>query len=137
MAVLATAIDRTVNPAALHSNDGMIDVSLFVEEYALVALTGTEDIAGKRMGQNLLVGTWYANRTGCHGDAGCTGHVGGLVTAIDVGQDVSARNLYPRVTTDETCRAEIFCRSIRNSTAAAAKDVAIEGVSVRGYASSA
>ena len=146
VAILAAAEDRAVDPAAGDVDLGGNHIGPVVEEDALVALTGTEEVAGDRVRGNLVEGARHTEGGVAaevhHAVAGViredrllvgegvVTHVGHLVAAIDGGEDMAAGDVDLRVAVDGTCRLQPFARSIGEVARATAEDIAIEGVAV-------
>ena len=137
MTIFASAEHRTVNRAAGDCNDGILHVGLLVEEYAWVTLAATEEVAGHGVGGNLTQSAGHTDCSARHHNGTYTGridiiitNVRHLVTAIDVGQDVSTGDFYPNVAAYGTGPVVPFTRTVRIFTAATAEHVAVVGVSV-------
>ena len=108
----------------------ILDIGPGVEEYTLVTLTGTKQVAGNRMCFHLLHSTRYTQCTSRHGNGGIAGYIGMLVTAIYAGKDVTASNCYRGITAYRTGSTMPFTRSIRNKSATAAKYVTVVGMTI-------
>ena len=135
MAVFTTTIDGAIHSTALNFDNGILYVSVFVEEDALVALTTAKDVARERMSNNLSVSTRHTNRTGCHRDVSRAIHIGGFATAIDVGQDMTAANGHICISFDLSSTVQIYTSAqcvieVRHTTGTATKHVAIVGMAV-------
>ena len=131
VAVLAAAQHRAVDAAAGDFDDGVTDVGPLVEVDALVALAGTEEVAGDGVGGNLFECARHAERgVAAEVDLAVANDIGHLVAAIDRGEDVAAGDDDEGVALDTACRADPFARCVGDDTGAAAEDVAIDGVAV-------
>ena len=114
MTILTTAEDRTIDCTASDIHNGILYIGLFIEEDTCVTFAGTEEVAGDRV---------FVNLTKCTGHTECgssaevdgrrTGHVGHLVTAINVCQDMTARDVYRGITADRTRSKVPLACSIR------------------------
>ena len=118
MAVLTTAEHRAVDFAAGYLDHSVLNICVFVEEDALVALAGTEEVAGDGVSVNLGQRARHAYRAAGHLDCRCTVHIGGLVTAIDVGQDMAATDGHVRVTLHPSCAHNVSAFTQINAPAA-------------------
>ena len=95
-----------------------------IEEYALVTLTGTEEVAGHGVSRHLFVCTRHTECTTHHVDGTLAlvcydgqifsgTDISHLVTAIDTGQDMTANDIYYGIATHITCLAMPLTRFIR------------------------
>ena len=131
MTILTTTEDGAVNGTASDIHNGILYIGLFIEEYTRVTLTRTEEVAGDRVFVNLTECTRHTEcGSSAEVDRSRTGHVGHLVTAINVCQDMAARDVYRGITTDRTCSEVPLAWSIRIVTGTTAEDVTIEGMSI-------
>ena len=108
MTILTTAKDGAIDSATLDIDKSTVYIRFFVEEDALVALTGTEDITRIRMCYDLSDGTWHTDGTAGHLDGSRALHIRSLTTAIDVRYDMSSGDIDRGVALDAACGAEIF-----------------------------
>ena len=142
MAILTTAEDGTVNTAAVDFDVDILHVGTRVEAHALVALAGTEEVAGDGMGGDLCKGAGHAEGGGAaEVDGAGVENVAQFASAIDVGEDMTAGNLHTGGTQDTSGRLYIergvgivgnIPGFVGHPTRTAAEDVAIEGVAVVG-----
>ena len=138
MTIFSTAKDRTENETAGDIHHGVCNVyttvttscRIAIEEVTRVALSCTEEIAGHGMIFDLIQRTRHTDSTAGHSDITGTTYVGHLVTTIDVGKDVSARDSHMRITTYIACLSVPFTGLIRIITGTATKDIAIESMTV-------
>ena len=135
MTILTTAKDGTIDSTALYVDKSTVHIGLLVKEDTLVTLTGTKDIARKRMCNNLCDGSRHTHSTTSHLDGSRAFHVRSLTTTIDIGQDVSATDSHLGLTLYATCRAQIFTDTrgfveIRHTTRTTTKHITIVGMTV-------
>ena len=90
--ILTTAKHRTKDPAASNIHHDILHIRVFVEEYALITLTCAEEVASDWVSVNLGQRARHTHRAAIHRDRRCAIHIGGLVTTIDVGQNMAAIN---------------------------------------------
>ena len=109
-------------------------VGTLVEEHTLVALTTTEQIAGHGVSSNLSQCTRHTER-GFTAETymAITQHIGHLVAAIDVGQDMTTGNLYPGIAIDLSGFLKPLTWSVRIVARTATEDVAVEGMAIGGH----
>ena len=148
MTVLTTTEGRAVDTGTTGDVDlCLAHVGPFVKSDTRITLTGPEYVAGHGMIGNVLFCARYADRATRHVDdtlarsrkksaitciVVCT-HVSMLVTAIDAGQDMTASDIHPGISTYGTSLTVPFARSIRHDTTSATKHVAVIGVAILGY----
>ena len=135
MTILTATEDGAVDDTARDVHDSMAYVRALVEVYTLVALTGTEEVAGHRVSCNLRQRTRHTQRTTRHRDVSSTGNIRHLITAIYVCQDMTAADIHVCVTLNQAGRHEPFifftAQRISEVTGATTKDVTIECMTVR------
>ena len=131
MTILTATEGRTIYPSAGDIHRDILDIGLHVEEHAWVALTGTIEIAGYGVSCNL---TQCARNAECgiatEVDGSIAIHIGQLVTTIDIGQDMSAGDIYFGIATNITSLPVPFTCGVWEVTRAATEDIAIEGAAV-------
>ena len=117
----------------VHDDFGRSYIGPSVEQNARVAHTGAKDVAVDGTCLNASNGTWNTDRTGLHHNLTLAKHIGNLVTAIDVGKDVSASDFYQGVADYAACRTTPQTRTVRIVAATAAKDVAVVAMTVTAW----
>ena len=157
MAILTSTEYRTKDMGITRDVDFCFsNVRPGVEEGALVALACTEHVAGHGVSGNLFQRTRHAECTTRHVDGTLTGssnrnerliivitifviitHIGMFITAIDTGQNMSAKDIHHGIATDRTRLSVPFARLIRIESRAATEHVTKEGMSVGSDVSSA
>ena len=143
MAILAAAEDGAVDPAAGDVDDSAAHIGPGVEEYALVALAGTVEVAGDGVCVGLGHGAGnteggVAAEVDCAKAAGgdlavavVGAYIGHFVAAVDRGEYVAAGDVDRCIAIDGACRLEPLAGGVGEVARAAAEDAAVEGVAVR------
>ena len=102
VAILGTAEDGAVDNTACDLQIHSAHIRALVEMDALVTLTATEDVGGQRVSGNLSQCAGHTDGTARHGDVAGAGHIGHLITAIDVREDMTAADGQVSVTFYQT-----------------------------------
>ena len=126
MPILAAAEDRAEDMAALHVDPHAIHIGPLVEEHALVALAGAEEVARHRVGNNRVDSAWHSDCSATHLHSTGAYDVGLLVATIHRGEDMSASNLHMSVAIHLAGSATPHSGGYRIESRAAAKHIAKE-----------
>ena len=84
---------------------GIFDIGPSVEHDTLVALACAKEVTGDRVLLNVLKRTRHADGATRHIDGACAHHVGLLVAAIDVGEDMATGDVDHGIAPHTPCRA--------------------------------
>ena len=132
MTVLTATEYGAVNSAASDVDLHVFHVCRLVEEHTRIALTSSKEVTGDGVSTNLLQRARHTEGAARHRNGTLALYVGQLVTAINVGQDVAARDVHHGIASYRTSLRMPFARTIRHTTTTAAKHVAVEGMTVIG-----
>ena len=106
VAVLATAKRRTEDERIVADVDfGIFDIGPSVEHDTLVALACAKEVTGDRVVSDVLKRTRHSDGATRHIDGASAHHVGLLVAAIDVGEDMATGDVDHGIAPHTPCRA--------------------------------
>ena len=94
MAFFTAAEYGTVDPATAHIHTDVLNVGPSVEIGTRITLACAEEVASYRMTADLFQSTRHTQGTATHDDDSRIHHIGGLATAVYIGEDVTTGDLY-------------------------------------------